>query len=150
MEIMSYRWGVAEALEIPDEAVLQFPQGIIGFEDQTSFALLEDTESAVRWLQSLDDPVVAFAVLDPFLIEGSYAFDLNPADAKALSLKDVDDIGLYVILTVRLEPEEQITANLLAPIVINTRRRVGRQVVLQDSSYSIQHQLQPEVTAAVA
>ncbi len=150
MEITTYRWGVAEQVEVGDDALILFPQGLVGFEQLKRFALLRDDQSAICWFQSLDEPETAFAALDAFIIDSRYDIELSPADAEALQLRSEAEVAVYSLLTVRLDPEEYITANLLAPVVLNTRLRAGRQVILQESGYDLQHRIQPEVLAAVA
>jgi flagellar assembly factor FliW len=150
MEITTYRWGVAEQVEVDLSSIFAFPQGIVGFEGLRRFALIEDTESAVCWLQSIEDPATAFAALDAFLIDEAYDIELSEGDAAGLGLTSGADAIVLALLTVRLEPEEYITANLLAPLVLNRRNATGRQVILQDSGYSLQHRIRPEVLAYAA
>jgi len=150
VEITTYRWGIPEQVDVDPLAILRFPHGIVGFEHLKRFALIQDTESAIGWFQSLDEPETAFAALDAFLVDADYDIELPKADADALALESEGDVAVYALLTVRLDPEEYITANLLAPVVLNTRIGTGRQVILQDSSYSLQHRIQAEVLAGVA
>ena len=150
MEITTYRWGVPEQLHVGDDSLVLFPHGLVGFEHLKRFALLHDEQSAICWFQSLDEPETAFAALDAFIIDSRYDIELSPADAEALQLRSEAEVAVFSLLTVRLDPEEYITANLLAPVVLNTRLRAGRQVILQDSGYDLQFRVQPEVLAAVA
>ena len=123
--------------------------GLGGFESLRRYALIGEADSPVEWLQSLDDPDVSFALLEPFLFRPDYVFELPDRDAEAIGMTEPADALVRCILTLS-EQAEQITANLLAPIVVNTRLGTGRQVILQDSNYSLQHRIQPEVLALVA
>ncbi len=86
----------------------------------------------MEWLQSTADPDVVFAMLDPFLFEPGYTFEMADPDAAALGLRSPEEAIIRVILTLR-ESAAAITANLMAPVVLNPLTRLGRQVVLQDS-----------------
>jgi flagellar assembly factor FliW len=126
---------------------LAFPDGLVGCQDWKNFVLLSDDEEQlpVAYLQSIEQPRVRLLVTDPRLIETSYAIDLSEDDRSSIDLQSTDNTALYCTLTV--QEDGAITANLLGPLVINTRTRLGRQLVLTDSSYSTRHpvaQLQSE------
>ena len=123
------RFGQSEALAVSPEAVITFPQGVVGLDHLRRFALVEDARvTPCRWLQSLDEPEIAFVVVDPRLVEPDY----DP------QLSDVSHAVLLAIITLSPVPQ-QSTVNLLAPIVIDTKARQGRQVVLHESGYSLRH-----------
>lgn len=112
--------------------MLTFPDGVVGLEHLRRFALVEDARIApCLWLQSLDEPEIAFVVVDPRLVNPDY----SPV------LPDTPAAGVVHVLTIiTLDPEPQrSTVNLLAPIVIDSQAHLGRQVVLHESGYSIRH-----------
>ncbi|MCS7002178.1 MAG: flagellar assembly protein FliW [Dehalococcoidia bacterium] len=147
MRFITTRFGRPESVEAPDDAVIRFPTGIVGFESYQLYAHLTDaTHAPLEWLQSLEDPDLCFAVTDPALFFADYAFDLSPDDVKTLELERAEDAEVLVILVLRDNPRES-TANLLAPIVVNRRTRVGRQVVLAGASYSVRTPLFADVSA---
>ena len=144
MRIATTRFG---PLEVPDEGVLSFPEGLIGFEACTRFAVVGRQEGRpVWWLQSLDAPEVAFILTDPATVVPQYAPTLQPSDLEELGLASADQAEVHVMLVVPRDPKE-ITANLLGPLVINPGKRLGKQVVLHNSGYSPAHRL---VQATVA
>jgi flagellar assembly factor FliW len=110
------------ALEIPDEAVIEFPSGLIGL-GGTRYALLARNEdSAFVWLHSVDDPDLAVPVTNPFRFFASFEVELDDAEA--------DDTAVYV--TVRAaDALEDFSANLYAPILISDGR--GHQVINQSA-----------------
>jgi flagellar assembly factor FliW len=135
------RFGHRETIEVGAEEVVTFPQGLVGMEALRRFAVLDDARLApCRWLQSLDDLDLAFVVVDPHLIMADYLAGISGDEALQLELEDVDDADLLAIVTVRPDPAAS-TVNLLAPLVINRRRRLGKQVILNESGYALRHPL---------
>jgi flagellar assembly factor FliW len=125
--LQSSRFGV---LEIPDEAVIEFPSGLIGL-GGTRYALLARNEdSAFVWLHSLEDPELAIPVTNPFRFFTTFEVELDDAEADRIGICDDDDTAVYV--TVRAaEALEDFSANLYAPILISGGR--GHQVINQSA-----------------
>ena len=125
--LQSSRFG---ALEIPDEAVIEFPSGLIGL-GGTHYALLARNEdSAFVWLHSLDDPDLAVPVTNPFRFFASFEVELDDDEADRIGLSDDDDTAVYV--TVRAaDALEDFSANLYAPILISGG--LGHQVINQSA-----------------
>lgn len=121
--IESTRFG---KLEIADEAVLEFPDGMIGMSG-TRFALVAREEGdAFYWLHSLDDPALAIPVTSPFRFFADFAVELSDAEADRIDIHDAAEADVYV--TVRAGEElGDFAANLLAPILISGGR--GWQVI---------------------
>ncbi len=136
MQITTRRYGPVETIEVTAAQIYEFSPGLVGFAEHQRYALIPDADSPIEWLQSLDDPAVTFAVVEPFLFAPSYAFELGDADAGALGLGRAEDATVRCLLTIRAQAAA-ITANLMAPIVLNTRARRGRQIVLQDSVWPL-------------
>ena len=118
------------ALEIPDEAVIEFPSGLIGL-GGTRYALLARNEdSAFVWLHSCDDPELAIPVTNPFRFFASFEVELDDVEADRIGISDDDDTAVYV--TVRAaDALEDFSANLYAPILISGGR--GHQVINQSA-----------------
>jgi flagellar assembly factor FliW len=118
------------ALEIPDEAVIEFPSGLIGL-GGTRYALLARNEdSAFVWLHSVDDPELAVPVTNPFRFFASFEVELDDDEADRIGLSDADDTAVYV--TVRAaDALEDFSANLYAPILISGG--LGHQVINQSA-----------------
>ncbi len=137
MEIRTRHWGV---VDVAEDRVVHFPEGIPGFPNSRRFALLGEPGGLFLWLQSVDEPEVALPVADPFSLFGGYEVPLDQEDVEALSVASPQEVAVLVVVTVRSDPLEA-TANLAAPILVNTTRRLGRQKVLADSAYSVRHPL---------
>jgi len=127
-------------IDIEEENIISFPEGLPGFEDTRKYVLLgkNDEESPFRWLQCVDRPDVAFAIIDPRLIKPDYVAHIESADIEILDIKEEDKALVYVILVV---PEDitKMTANLKAPVIINPFNNMGKQVVLEKGDYGIKH-----------
>lgn len=128
-------------VEVDDDAVVEFPAGVIGFPDQRRYALLaaEDT-GLYSWLQSLDQPELAFLSVVPAPFFPDYEPVIPEEDCLPIGLTDPLDAQLLCLVTVG---EDRVTANLLGPIVLNVRTRLARQVVLTDSTLSTKAPILP-------
>lgn len=144
MKVETTRFGL---LEVPGEAILEFPEGLIGFETCTRYVIVDrQDEKPVWWLQSLDRPEVAFILTDARAVVPQYQPEVMRADLDALELASIDEAQVHVMLVVAGSPKE-ITANLLGPLVLNAARRRGKQVILHNSGYSAAHRLTQPVAA---
>lgn len=127
-------------LEVNEEEILHFASGIPGFPKEKKFVLLPLEDTGLDVMQSTDTPEIAFIVTDPFLFFPNYDFKLEDPVVDQLELGAAEDVSVYIILTVR-DPFEITTANLQAPVIINTKNRKAKQVVLNDGSYNTRHPL---------
>jgi flagellar assembly factor FliW len=134
MLISSDRFG---DLEVAEERVLMFPEGLLGFPDARRFAMVDSHDTGMYfWLQSVDDPALAFLSVVPWAFFPEYTVELPDAEEKALGIRSEEDVLVLCLLTVQRD-RGLITANLLGPLVVNTVDRVGRQVVLAESGYPV-------------
>lgn len=137
MRVQTRYWGVQEVAE---DRLVCFPQGLPGFPDCHRFVLLGEQGGAFLWLQCVDDPEVALPVTDPFALVPGYEVPLEEDDVELLGVEAAQEVAVLVVVTVRSDPL-RATANLAAPILVNTTRRVGRQKVLAEAPYSVRHPL---------
>ena len=127
MKFSTTRFGT---LEIPDEEILYFPLGVFGFPSILRYVILNhNMESPLRWLQSIDKPDLAFPIIPAAELGGEYAITVPSEDLFALQLASSGDGLTFVILTIPKDAPEQTTANLRAPIVINTTEHLARQIL---------------------
>lgn len=110
--------------------VIEFPDGLVGFAMVTrAVAVPVNDDGLFWWLQAVDDPALAFLAVVPWAFFADYE-PVLPADVQdRLGIDDADDALVYCLVTIHDDPR-RFTANLLGPVVVNRRRRVGRQVVL--------------------
>lgn len=136
-------------LDVEPELVITFPDGLIGFDRCRRFFVVRHEEgSAFRWLQSVEEPGLAFPVAEPDAIRPDYAPTVSDADARALGLTPDTPALLLTILTVPGDDPHAMTANLLGPLVINPLTRQGRQVIVQDPEFTTRHGVVAELQRA--
>src|SRR5579884_1706276 len=124
-------------LEVPDEQVIELVDGIIGFETCRRYVIVRnDEKSEFRWLQSLDAASVAFPILEPSSFRPDYAPTIGDADASLLELSANTPTLLFSIVTIPADNPRGMTANLLAPVVVNANTRRAKQVIVQDEGYT--------------
>ncbi|MED1862428.1 flagellar assembly protein FliW [Fictibacillus nanhaiensis] len=129
-----------EIIEICEEDILRFEQGLPGFEDEKHFVLLPMEGTPFSTLQSVSTKELAFFTTNPFLFFKDYDFELIESVQKQLKIEEESDVLVQVILTIQ-EPLEKSTGNLQAPVVINVKENLAKQVVLTDNKYRTRHVL---------
>ena len=134
MQIQTSRFGV---VELDPTDLIEFPEGIPGFASLRKFILLDDpTDDIFAWLQSCENPAIAFPILEPEMFSNKYHIQLTRRDYESLSMQAGDKFHTFCIITIPLDPRN-MTANLKAPVIINAKKKIGRQCVLQDNSLAI-------------
>jgi flagellar assembly factor FliW len=142
MTIETARFGL---IEYQIEDVVTLPAGLIGLPTMCEFLIVQHREgSPFRWLQSLDDPSMAFLVADPTALVASYAPIISDADADALEIDETKPVALLTTVSIPSGQPQEMTLNLAAPIVINLLTRCGKQVVLDEEAYTMRHRVFPE------
>lgn len=124
-------------ISITTDDVISFPEGLLGFNELRRFVLLDDPSDEIfAWLQSCEDPNVAFPLLEPELFANGFKVQLTKHDMEIIGLASSEGARCFSIITIPADPT-QMTANMKAPIVINVAKRLARQCVLQDNSLAI-------------
>lgn len=128
-------------LEVNPNDILTFNEGLLGFENLKKYFVVDPGDSTlILWLQSIEDEKVAFPIIEPKIFKPDYIAKLLPADLNGLELDSLQAAKLYAILTIPANVTE-MSANLKAPIVINSSKKVAKQIVLQDSKLSVKHEM---------
>ncbi|MEA4836081.1 MAG: flagellar assembly protein FliW [Anaeromusa sp.] len=139
MKIQSTRFG---ELNVSEDDVIYFSKGLPGFAEEQRFALLpQGEESPFFFLQSTQDPNLTFLLVDPFSFFKEYHFEIDDKLVVQLGLSSEQPPMALCIVNVPQGKTQDMTANLSAPIIINRFARLGRQVVLTDTSYSLRQRL---------
>lgn len=138
MKIKTTRFG---ELEVNPNDIVTFNEGLLGFENLKKYFVVDPGDSTlILWLQSTEDEKVAFPIIEPKIFKPDYIAKLLPADLNGLDLESLQAAKLYSILTIPANVTE-MSANLKAPVVINSAKKVGKQIVLQDSKLSVKHEM---------
>ena len=136
MEIESTRFG---RLDVDDERVITFPAGLLGFPDHRRFALIQTgEENYFFWLQSVDDPNLAFVVTDPSTFFKDYQVPVRDETRQELQLADEGFLQVFVICN---KVGDWLTGNLLGPILVNAENRLAQQVVLTEKKWTTRQPL---------
>ncbi len=136
MIIQTGRFG---EIDVEPEARIQVKQGLLGFPKQTEFCLVDpQDENFIIWLQSMDQPKIAFPLLEPRFFQKNYCVKLSGVELRDLQLEAIHQAAVFVILTIP-ENIQLMTANLKAPLVINLQAQCAKQVILQENDYPIKY-----------
>lgn len=137
-------------VEINDNDIITFVEGIIGFEDNKRYVVLGNPEddSPFKWLQSVDDKDLCFVIIPPCCFRKEYDFIIPEDTGEKLELKEDKDILIYSIVVI---PEDisKMTANLKAPVIVNAANNRAEQIVLEDDRYSLKHYILEELKSFV-
>jgi flagellar assembly factor FliW len=141
---MPYKTTRFGEIEVPQDKVLHFKEGVIGFENLHDFVILKHRPSSCFfWLQSLEKPDLAFSMLFPFEFFPSYFPRITREDLTVLGAEEQKSLEIYSMVVVPRDPA-LMTINLLSPVVINPLNQRGKQIVLLDSGYSVHQTLTGE------
>lgn len=136
LAIESQRFG---SLAVPEDRVFTLDPGLVGFASERRFVLLDSRPgSPFKWMLCVDAPELAFAVVDPADFVPGYRAPLEQA-ATVLGCAPAD-VALFALVAIPERPTE-IFVNLLAPVVVDLGRRVGRQLVLEDPALDPAHRI---------
>lgn len=128
-------------VEITENDLINFVKGIPGFPNEETFTILSLEDNGVfSILQSVATPELAFVIVNPFHYFPDYDFHIEEQVVEVLGISSPDVVQVYSILTVQ-EPFDKTTANLQAPLIINTNNRMGKQVVLNNEKYTTRHKI---------
>ena len=122
-------------VEVSEDHLIYIPEGIFGFEDYTKYALIDSEYEPFIWLQSTENPNVAFLIVDPFLICSNYETDIDDESLKKIGIVKPEDIIIMTIVTVPANGNP-ITANFAGPLVINKNNRECMHLTLNDIRWS--------------
>lgn len=131
--------------EYKPEEIITFRNGIPGYKEYSAFVWIAVEDSPFQYMQSVDNGGLSFIVTTPFVFFPKYEFDLSDNVKSELDIQSEADLQIYTIVSVR-DSLEKATANLAAPIVVNTRTKLGTQYILSDTQYSIQQPLFAAIT----
>jgi flagellar assembly factor FliW len=123
------------------DAVIHFDEGLIGFSECKDFVVMENESLApFRLLQSLDSPEVGFLVLEPTALVNNYYERVPARDWESIGVIGTAKPLAFAIIVIGQTPETS-TGNLQAPLLVNYENMVGKQVILNDSGFSVRHPL---------
>jgi flagellar assembly factor FliW len=144
-------------IEVDERQIIDFPRGILGFQEHTRFALLDTSQPPFYWLQSLTDTQTAFVLISPDVFRSDYELSLVSQELDVIDVHqeeggelitrssgDAAELLVFAIVTVTGD-KESMTANLQGPIVINPASRLGMQGIQTDPRWMTKHYILQEM-----
>lgn len=132
MEVLTKTNGI---VQVQDDKILTFEEGLFGFEDYKKFALIDSEYEPFIWLQSIENQNLAFLIIDPFLVCSSYEADIDDSSLAKIGVTRPEDVVIMTIVTVP-QDGSAITANFQGPLVINKQNKKCLQVILTDNRWT--------------
>lgn len=131
-------------ITVDEEQIIHFPRGILGFADYHRYVLVEREDSIFSFLQSVDEPGLTFVVIMPELVRADYEVELSNEEIDLLQISSPEDGKVYGIVTIP-ENVAEMTVNLQAPVVINTKERLGAQLIIAGDTFHTKHNVIAEM-----
>lgn len=132
MKIETYLFG---SVEVNPDSIITFPNGLVGFENSKRFMLAHEEingQLASFTLQSVEDPALAFQIMDPTALGFHYELAMSETENALLQTPAIEDVAVMLVLFKQDEDKPAISPNLRAPLVINTKARVGLQKIMEN------------------
>lgn len=129
-------------VEITDDKIITFENGIIGFPELKHFTLLHDdeagTDAGIRFLQSMEEPGFAMPVMDPLIVKQDY--DPVVEDELLAGIGELNENNLLVMVTVTVPSDlTKVSVNLQGPIIINVEKRLAVQLIVENKDYPVKY-----------
>jgi flagellar assembly factor FliW len=145
MKITTTKFG--EIHYTPQE-VVNFQNGLLGFETLSKFIFIDkESEHPFIWIQSIEDPGVAFVAINPYLFYPDYQIKIHREDHEALEINSLEAVFILTLVVVPASNPKDLSTNLLAPIVVNRKSAQARQIILTNSGYGTKHYLLRDMQA---
>lgn len=139
MDIETSRFG---KITVSDDKLFDFVVPIVGFDELSKFVLLEHAESSMfKWLQSVENPLLAFPIVSCANLPIEYVIDLPDSIVEFLKIENVDDLLVMNVASIPSSDPSGATINLLAPIVFNIETKLAGQIILSGSGYEVNYPL---------
>ncbi|MFH1069634.1 MAG: flagellar assembly protein FliW [Candidatus Glassbacteria bacterium] len=136
MEVITTRFGT---MEVKEKDILTFAEGLVGFSHCKNFFIYNQEKNLpFFWLQSVEDPKLAFVICDPALFFPDYKVSARKAELSVIEPGNPKELVVCVLISINREPF-RMTANLQGPLVINTANHKGKQLVLVEGNYNTRH-----------
>lgn len=131
-------------IDVQQDQIIYLEPGLLGFTQYHRYVLIEhQRETPFLWLQCLDNPDLAFVVVDPRCFMADYQPAPLPSIMRDLAVEQPEDLKVLVILTIPPGKPQEMTANLMGPVVVNLKTRQGRQLVTENPRYQHKHRVLP-------
>ncbi len=124
-------------IEVDPDKIITMTAPFLGFSESIRFVLRPHAaDSPFMWLQSLDNPELAFVVISPTLLQKKYDPTIPKQAINELGIQSAQEIDMLLLLTIPAGNPQEMTANQLGPLIINTTKRLAKQIVLDPKKYN--------------
>ena len=131
MNVSTSRFGT---VEVSEESLVTFSSGLVGLPTHTRYAVFDvEGGGGYQWLQSLDDETLAVVTMPTEILEPDFVHTIPQESVAELDVQDGDHVSISVIVTIPPGEPDRATANFRAPIIVNLRTRMAKQVILHES-----------------
>ena len=135
MKINTVRFG---EIDVEEQRVFDFKMPIIGFGELKKFVILDtNQDSFFKWLQSTEDPSLAFPIISVYSMNVDYPINLSDEVVEKLDITNIESLLVMNIASIPQDNPQGTTINLLAPLVFNLEKQIAGQVILSGSGYDI-------------
>lgn len=132
-------------MEFSEDSVIRVLGGLIGLSGFENYIIIRyEDDSPFYWLQSVDDPELALVMVNPLLFKPDYDPPIPLSVNQELDIQAAGELSVFVVVTIPAGNPQGMTANLLGPVIFNTRSRRAKQLVLDDRVYSHRYRVLPE------
>jgi flagellar assembly factor FliW len=131
-------------IDIDERQRLLFPFGLFGFEALRDFALLDSAQPPFYWLQSLEEPEIAFVLIEPAFFRPDYSPEIPRDDLEEIGISGVHESIVFAVVTIP-DDQSRMSANLQGPILINRRGHIGRQSISINPNWHVKHYILDEL-----
>ena len=132
MEVQNTRFGT---LNVDEEELITLDGGLMGFPKSLRYIMFPySDDSSFFWLQSIEEPEIAFIVINPFDFFNDLVFEVSDDDAQSINLERGEDVEIFTLVTIPDGAPEEMRTNLAGPVVVNVANRQGRQILVKEFS----------------
>ena len=134
-------------IDVDDRQRIHFPAGILGFENLREYVLLDALQQPFYWLQSMDIHEIAFVLIEPKIFRPDYQPDVSSFELEEIQLTEGsrEEMLVFSIVTIP-ENQEEMTANLQGPIILNRKLHIARQCISENDKWKTRHRILEELS----
>lgn len=137
---MDVKTKTGKTISVENDHILNFPEGLFGFELYHNYAIYDSEYPPFMWMQSIEEQKLAFLIVDPFLICDDYELDVDDKSLAKIGIKSPTDVFVMSIVTIP-QGDGPVTANLQGPIIVNKNTNECLQVILNSNRWTTKHDI---------
>ncbi|MCQ2594312.1 MAG: flagellar assembly protein FliW [Treponemataceae bacterium] len=141
MEIKTRTMGT---VNVTEDSIYSIPDGLFGFEEFHSFAMIQSEHKPFMWFQSIENSELSFLLIDPFLFCQDYEVDVDDESLKSIGITSPEDVQVMAIVTLPADGSA-VTANLQGPLIFNRKNNKCIQIISCDSRWATKHNILEEL-----